>query len=130
MLFCFVSNEVLNRNPEEGGITIDNQEDIILVRPGTILERETQTDLTTEQVIELIQQRDVSRDRLNEANDTINNLQTNLTVEQEAHQHTQTQSIILQAAIVALQNQINNLTTERDNRPNISLEDYVEGVLI
>jgi len=130
LLFCFVSNEVLNRNPEEGGITIDNQEDIILVRPGTILERETQTDLTTEQVIELIQQRDVSRDRLNEANDTINNLQTNLTVEQEAHQHTQTQSIILQAAIVALQNQINNLTTERDNRPNISLEDYVEGVLI
>src|SRR6185369_7461719 len=39
-------------------------------------------------------------------------------------QNTQIQSIILQAAIVVLQNQVNNLTRERDARPNTSLENY------
>lgn len=139
----YVAKEVLTRRQTRGGITIDNAEEIIIVKPNQLLEREVQTDLTAEQVVELednlvnqvrntntlqeeintlrnntqilIQERDASRDRINEANDTINNLQTNLTTEQEAHQNTQIQSVILQAAIVVLQNQVNNLTIERNN---------------
>jgi len=109
----YVSNEVLNRNPEEGGITIDNPEDITIVKPGTILEREVQTDensLITElkeenqvqeelleikntQIAnlvrerrELIQATDELQGRLDEANNTIDDLQTDLTTEQNSRQ--------------------------------------------
>src|SRR4051794_18328637 len=41
----YVAGEVLNRQTEYGGITIDNPQDIIIVRPNQLLEREVQTDL-------------------------------------------------------------------------------------
>lgn len=127
----YISNEVLSRNPERGGITIDNPEDIILVKPGAILEREVQTDLNNQELTDqatniqtlnervntlqeqsaqlevnqerLTREKNELQNRLNESNNTINNLQTNL---------------------INTQNQVNNLTIERNNRPNISLENY------
>lgn len=106
----YVSNEVLNRDPEEGGITIDNPEDIILVRPGTVLEREVQTDLNDQenerinalqeeniQIRErLARERNNLQGRLNETDAIINNLNhrvNNLTndLQQEQANHQQTQ---------------------------------------
>lgn len=40
----YINKRLLSKTPERGGITIDNQEDIILVKPETLLEREIQTN--------------------------------------------------------------------------------------